>query len=173
MAKKDELEQRLMNEESEGEGGGKGGRTGEIAFRYHDVLSSQPRDDVFPEAEIRRLLIVQEELHKQQVDKQKITRKERDDIKKGRVQSKGYDGLGLRKGGSGGMESVFDSHPTLSKTAQFSGGIDNKVTSVPSDSLAETNDDIKQQLLAQLQLRFGLRQQPTLTHTNAPKLRRF
>jgi len=164
MATKDEdkdEKKRLAEEEGEsGEGeGGISGQTGEIKFHYRDILSTDPRDDVLPEAEIRRLLIVHEAIHKERVDKQKATRKERDDIKNGRVNAKNYDGLGLRKGGGGDI-SPYKKHP-VSNYAQFSGATDRKITGVPSDSLAETNDDIKQDLLDKLELRFQ--------HKNVPK----
>lgn len=164
MATKDEEEKKhLAKEEGKsGEGeGGISGQTGEIKFHYRDILSTDPRDDALPEAEIRRLLLVHEDIHKERVDKQKATRKERDDIKNGRVNTKNYDSLGLRKGaGDSGSVSPYKSHP-VSNYAQFSGATDRKVTGVPSDSLAETNDDIKQDLLDKLELRFQ--------HKNVPK----
>lgn len=141
--------------------GGISGRTGEIKFHYRDILSTEPRDDVLTETETHRLLLVHEDIHKERVDKQKATRKERDDIKNGRVNTKNHDGLGLRKGGGeGGGGSPYKKHP-VSNHAQFSGATDRKVTGVPSDNLAETNDDIKQDLLDKLELR--------LQHKNAPK----
>lgn len=165
MAIKDEEEKKRLAELAEEEGaagegeGGISGQTGEIKFRYRDILSTEPRDDVLPEAEIRRLLLMHEDIHKERVDKQKATRKERDDIKNGRVNAKNYDGLGLRKG-DGGDGSPYKKHP-VSNHAQFSGATDRKITGVPSDSLSETNDDIKQDLLDKLELRFQ--------HKNVPK----
>src|SRR5690242_8149079 len=118
MTTKDEDEKKHLAELAEEEGesgegeGGISGQTGEIKFRYRDILSTEPRDDVLPEAEIRRLLLVHEDIHKERVDKQKATRKERDDIKNGRVRvnANSYDGLGLRKGGGGNVSS-YKKHP--------------------------------------------------------------
>jgi hypothetical protein len=158
------------DEEIGGEGkGGKGGKSGEIEFRYHDIFSSEPRDDALPQVEIDRLLRTHIDLHKDRVDKQKATRKERDDIKKGKKHQTGYDALGLRAGGGGGSLG-YKTHP-LSNHAQFSGAVDKKVTGVPCDSLAETNDDQKQQLLAELDLRHQHKHVPK--HSNTPKPRPY
>lgn len=174
MTTKDEDEKKRLAELAEEEGesgegeGGISGQTGEIKFRYRDILSTEPRDDVLPEAEIRRLLLVHEDIHKERVDKQKATRKERDDIKNGRVNANSYDGLGLRKGGGGGGgNSPYKQHP-VSNHAQFSGATDRKITGVPSDSLAETNDDIKQDLLDKLDLRFQHKNVPKFNPTPRP-----
>ena len=162
-------------DDGRGEGGhgedesGSGGKTGAIEFRYRDILSSDARDDVLPESETRRLLVVFEDDHKERVDKQKRTRKERDDIKNGRVQAKNYDALGLRIGGGaggGGGVSPYKTHP-LSNFAQFSGATDRKVTAVPADSLSETNDDAKNDLINEYDLTLQLQHQHKLQ--NAPK----
>ncbi len=151
----DEEEKKRLQEDDESGESGQGGQTGAIEFRYRDILSTDARDDILPESEIRRLLIVLEQLHKGHVDNQKNERKRRDDIKEGRVQAQSYDALGLRiggRGGGGGGTSPYKTHP-LSEHAQFSGATDRKVTGVPSDSLSETNDDIKNKLTAELDLR--------------------
>ncbi len=87
-----------------------------------------------------------EGIHKERVNNQKEKRKERDDIKNGRVKANNYDALGLRigggAGGGSGSTSPYKNHP-LSNHAQFSGATDRKVTGVPSDSLSETNDKNK------------------------------
>jgi len=139
----------------EGGEGGKGGKSGEIHFRYQDAMSLPQRDDLLPPEEIRRLLIVQKELHKSHVDKQKSTRKERTAIKEGRVQ---YDHrAGLRAGyGSG---SQFKKH-WISNKAQFS-GIDRQVVGVPTENRAETNEANRNELENRLQLRHA--------HRNVPK----
>jgi hypothetical protein len=169
----DEKKKYLPKEEEEGgrgddEGGrgSQGGQTGAVEFRYRDILSTDARDDVLPESEARHLLAVFEDDHKERVDRQKRTRKERDDIKNGRVQANNYDALGLRigGGGGGGGTSPYKTHP-LSNHAQFSGATDRKVTGVPSDSLAETNDDAKDKLINDYDLTY----QHTHKLQNAPK----
>jgi hypothetical protein len=154
----DEDEPYLPDEEGgEGESGGssQGGKSGVIEFRYRDILSGEIQD-ALPDTEINHLLVVHEGIHKERVDKQKIERKERDKIKKGLVSAQNYDSLGLRIGGSGSGggsgSSPYKSHP-LSDHAQFSGATDRKVTGVPSDSLSETNDKNKNDLLNELDLR--------------------
>lgn len=154
MTKKTDDEKKHLPEE-EGESG-QGGKSGAVEFRYRDILSGDARDDALPDSDIHHLLIVHEDIHKERVDNQKNKRKERDDIKNGRVNAKNYDALGLRigsgAGGGGGGVSPYKSHP-LSNHAQFSGATDRKVTGVPSDSLSETNDKNKNDLLNELDLR--------------------
>ena len=137
-------------EKTEDDKGGKGGKSGDIEFHLFTAAS---RDDALSPTETTRLLRLHEELHKVQVDTQKADRKEREQIKKGQKPlTAGYDALGLRRG-AGGSESAFKTHP-ISSHAQFSGATDKKVTGVPSDNLAETNDSEKQKLVEELHLRF-------------------
>jgi hypothetical protein len=137
-----------------------GGQTGAIQFRDF-LLPSDAPDDVLPETEIRRLLKVHEGKHKSDVDNQKRKRKERDDIKNGRVQAQQYDALGLRRGsGGGGGASPYKTHP-LSNHAQFDGATDRKVTGVPSLNESEVNEADKNDLLNELNL--------TLQHKHVPK----
>ena len=152
--KDDEEEKKRLLEDDETGESGETGQTGAIEFRYRDILSTDARDDILPESEIRRLLSVLEQVHKGRVDNQKIERKRRDDLKQGRVQAQSYDALGLRIGGGagGGGTSPYKTHP-LSEHAQFSGATDRKVTGVPSDSLSETNDDMQNKLREELDLR--------------------
>jgi hypothetical protein len=130
----------------EGESGETGGTSsGEIHFRYKDILSTVPRDDVLPDSEIKRLLIVHQDLHKDRVDKQKAVRKERQALKEGRTKVwTSYDEKRMGRGFSGGSSSPYKSHPITNK-AQFS-GIDRQVTSLPTENQAETNSDLRDQL---------------------------
>ena len=120
-----------------GEGGGKS--SGDIHFRYKDILSTGPRDDVLPEGEIKRLLIVHQDLHKNRVEKQKVTLKERKAAKEGR-----YENKNRGHGFAGGGASPYKKHP-ISNKAQFS-GIDRQVTALPTENQAETNSETKEKL---------------------------
>lgn len=165
----------MTNKKEDDENGGTG-TSGEIEFRYRDILSSDLRDDILPDSEIRRLLSVHEDLHKRMVDDQKNERKHRDDIKNGRVETKEYDSLGLRVGqggGGGGGGYEFKSHP-ISNHAQFSGATDRKVTGVPSDSNSKTNEGDKNKLVNDLTLTLtnDLKLQNAPTYTSTPTLTR-
>lgn len=135
------IEQDNLNDDETGGQGdsGSGGQTGEIHFRFKDAMSLDPRDDMLPPSEIKRLLIIHKDLHKERVDKQKITRKERLAIKEGRVtQTYGQTGYGM------GV-SAFKTHPITSK-AQFSGIVDKKVIGIPSEFDADINEDKRNEL---------------------------
>jgi hypothetical protein len=151
-----------------------GSKSGEIEFRLQNIAGER-RDDMLSEPEIRRLLITQEAAHKNLVDKQKATRKERDNIKNNPAQTAkyGYDSLGLQAGGNGGGASPYKTHP-ISQHAQFSGATDHKVTGVPTDNIAQTNDEARQKLEERLELQLGLKNQLKHTHklSSAPTLRR-
>jgi len=134
---------------------------GEIRFRYKDAMSIAPRDDVLPSSEIKRLLAVHKELHKERVDKQKVTRKERKTLKEGRTHFAAGDGL--RSGYGSGQHSTYKQHPITNK-AQFS-GMDRQVISLPNENRAETNEekrnDLENRLEHRLENRNELRRQNT------------
>jgi len=136
--------QNLIEDEDEGEGGGKSGK---INLRFKtEVL----RDDLLSPDEMSRLLAVHADLHKANVDKQKVLRKERAEIKQGKKQQIGQ-GLGQ------GNQSRFKKHP-ISNKAQFS-GIDRQVSNVPTEFQAETNDDARNELQNRLENRLENRLQ--------------
>src|SRR5947207_2913764 len=116
------------DEDEKGDQGGEGSQSSGIPFRYTDVLSTEPRDDVLPPTEIRRLLSEHQDLHKARVDKQKLTRKERKAIKEGRVilNSSATYRAGFRA--AGGAASQYKTHPIAYK---FSGIRDLKVSAFP------------------------------------------
>ena len=122
-----------------GESGG-GGIGGKVHFRYKDPASSLPRDDALPATEIKRLLIIQSELHKTRVDKQKQIRKERQEVKSGRkhIHRSDYS----RRHGAGRYSS-YKKHP-ISNKAQFS-GMDRQMSAIPSENIAETNAEQRQE----------------------------
>lgn len=134
--------------------GGQGGVGGKIHFRFRDAASLPPRDDVLPPTEIKRLLTVQSGLHKDRVDKQKLTRKERAAIKAGKKHLVSNYTQGLGQGNFGGS-SRFKQHPITNK-AQFS-GIDKQTIGLPTEFDAETNAEMRDRLENRFQ------------HRNVPK----
>src|SRR5579864_3712730 len=95
------LFKKKQNKEDEDEDKG-GGKSGKINLRFKtEVL----RDDLLSPDEMRRLLLVHADLHKANVDKQKVLRKERADLKSGKKQDHQLgQGLGQRN-------SRFKKHP--------------------------------------------------------------
>ena len=123
------------DDSEEGGKSGTGGKSGEIHFKFRDAMSLPPRDDALPPSELKRLLTVHVELHKQRVDKQKTSRQERAAIKAGKthIQSLNQRALGQSGGGSG---SKYKKHP-ISNSAYFSG--DRQTIGLPTEYNAETN----------------------------------
>ncbi len=156
----------INQDEKDDESGttGEGGVAGGIHFRYQDAMSIAPRDDVLPPHEIKRLLLLHKELHKEYVVKQKLERQNRKKLKaEGKM-------LSAARGHDAGQRSLFRDHPLLSKKAQFNGA-DRQVTPDPNANMANTNEGQQNELqhrLApqpQLQNRNELRHQKSLTPT--------
>jgi hypothetical protein len=148
-----------QNDDEEESGTGTGGQTGEIQFRYQDAMALPKRDDMLPADEIRRLLLVHQEIHKDHVDKQKSDREQRAAVKEGRYVAPTVEQqLGMGRGGSGG-NSHYKKHP-ISDRAQFS-GIDKQVIGIPSMNESKTNDALQNELQNRLENKNRL--------TNAPK----
>jgi len=141
-------------DEEEGTGTAGGGVGGKIHYKFQDAASIPPRDDALPPSEIRRLLIVHRDVHKERVDKQKLTRKEREALKEGKLHLvAGYrQALGIREGGIG----KFVPHPILKDKAQF-GVIDRQNNNNPTEFDAETNLEMRDKL------------ENRFVHRNAPK----
>jgi len=141
------------------EDSGEGTQTGTSGVEFHlDLLAGEPRDDLLSPEQLKGLLKLHNEKHYDLVKKQKIERKERNELKEGKrsVVSNAYSG----KAGYG-ASSNFKSHP-ISQKAYFS-GIDKKVTGLTTENIAETNEDKKNELQERLELRNRLQYQ------NAPK----
>lgn len=153
-----------INEEEDKKGDeGEGGQGGAIQFRDWTLPStSKQREEALPAGEIKRLLIVQQELHKTRVDRQKQTRKDYKALKEGRPHAKSQHGVG-----HGVRTSPYKAHP-ISHKAQFS-GIDRQVTGIPTENQAETNAEMRNEL----QNRNELRQQHQLQYSSTPKMRPF
>lgn len=155
--KANENDKKFIEDDQDGDQGETGGQGSGIEFRYVDVLSTEPRDDLLPPNEIKRLLGTHQELHKQRVDNQKLTRKERKAIKEGRVilTSNASYRAGMRA--TGGGFSAYKTHPIAHK---FSGMRDTKISSFPSDNNAETNLNKKEELQNRLENKLSLRNMP-------------
>lgn len=139
---------------------GRGGSAGEIEFRYKDIYSSEPRDDLLSQDDAKRLLSQHAHLHKDYVTKQRNLRKERKARKEGPESlTKLSRGMGDYQMG-GHQVSNYKTHPITQK-AQFSGATDQKVVNVASLNDANTNEENKKQLENQYQNQLRM--------TNAPK----
>lgn len=144
------LPEQLIDDES-GRGtdegsGGKGGKGGGIEFREFITSGERLRDDLLTGDEKRRLLSVHEGQHEGVVKKQKSTRDQRKQLKEGKVSLPAYrQGLASQGG------SQYKSHPVLSQKAQFS-GIDRQVNSLPTENVADTNQEKRDELQYQYNL---------------------
>lgn len=144
--------------ETEGDSG-KGGKGGAIEFR--DFLAPERlRDDLLPADEKKRLLIVHRETHEIRVKKQKEQSEIRKALKEGRIPPQAYQ-QGLRQG-----DRPYKVHP-ISLKAQFS-GIDRQVIALPTEHIAETNQEKKEEL----QYQYNLHYQPEMARRYIPKLTR-
>lgn len=124
---------------------GSGGQAGSVEF--HDFLGvgGESRDDQLSAAERERLLSAHHGLHEALVKKQKATREERKAMKEGKLSRENY------REGLQNKSSQFPSHPILSDKAQFS-GIDRQVNNLSTENLADTNDDLRNELNHQYNL---------------------
>ena len=144
-----------LHEEDQGGESSQSGSAGEIPFQFKDPLSVVSRDDLLPPHEIKRLLRVEQELHRTFVQKQKNTRRERELLKESRqtVASRYETGIRSRLGkGSGyaASSSPYKKHPISDK---FSGIIDRKVTPIVSENNAKTNPEMRNELRNRNELR--------------------
>lgn len=131
-----------LNDDDSESGSSTGGKGGS-GVEFRDFLSTgeNARDDLLPEDEKRRLLIVHSDEHQIKVKKQKDLRHERDLLKSGKfTQNRGYEG----------SLSRYKTNPKLN-VAQFS-GVDKQVSALPNEHLAETNQEKKEELLYQNRL---------------------
>jgi hypothetical protein len=135
----------------------KGGSSGGIASHYQDVSSTMQRDDVLSPKELKRLLAVHKDVHKARVDKQKITRKERNEAKEGPVNLTARKAYTEGTGYGAGYYSKYKTHPIAAK---FSGIRDQKISAVPSENTAETNQEQKQELENKNENKLRLNYQP-------------
>ncbi len=151
MSKKNKNEGAESNQQ-EDESGTNGGSTGEIRFHYQDPLSTPVRDDLLSPEERKRLLAAHKELHQGRVDKQRTTLKDRKLLKEKGQAAVIQARLG-RGGGHGIGSSPYKPHP-ISQKPQFS-GIDKQVTAIPTENMAETNEEQRNELENRYQHKLG------------------
>lgn len=144
-------------------GGAFGGGSEEVAFRFHNTLSTQ-RDDSLPPTEKERILKVEQGLHKASVDKQKGLIQERKNQKEGiqLIQSYGRDGFGAGYGAS----SQFKTHPISEK---FSGTRDKQVDNLPGKYEGQTNEKDQKKLEHHYQNKKEHKHQHTPQNSYIPK----
>ena len=158
MVKKIDAHEWNLTEEDESGDSGHSGGSG-VEFRF-DISPGERRDDLLSSKE-KHLLKIHHDLHYDLVKKQKIERKNRNEIKEGKRPavannySVGNSGYGMNQGGK--------PHP-LSQKAYFS-GIDKQVIGLQSENLANTNEGEKEELKAREELKLQNRFQ----HKNVPK----
>jgi len=164
-----EKDWRDHDEEDEGgEGTGTGGATGEVEFHYKDAMSEQLRDDLLPAEEIKRLLAEHKTLHEARVAKQKQTRDQRAALKEGKQHAiQGRAGYGVGQG----RDSPYKKHP-ISDKAQFS-GIDKQMQAIPTENMAETNEDQKNEMEYQYNLQHRPEYAYRQEYRNTPKPRPY
>lgn len=163
MVKKIDAHEWNADEEDESGDSGHLGGSG-VEFRF-DISPSERRDDLLSTDDLKRLLKVHHDLHYDLVKKQKIERKNRNEIKEGKRPNVannynvGNAGFGMNHGGK--------PHP-LSQKAYFS-GIDKQVIGLQSENVANTNEGQKNELEARLELKNRLQHKNRLEHKNTPK----
>lgn len=151
--------------ETEGDSGkgGKGGKGGQVEFREFIAGGENLRDDLLPEDEKKRLLVVHKGTHEVGVKKQKNLRDERQALKEGKISLQSFR-EGLNRGG---INAMYKANPLLADKAQFS-GVDKQVSALPDENNAETNNEKREELQYQYQLRYAPENAPLLRHTFKP-----
>lgn len=158
---------RVIDQDEDEGSSGKGSGT---VYHYIDPSSQIQRDDFLKPEELQRLIAVHQGIHKERVNKQKITRKEREMIKEGsrNLISAAYDnsrGFGM----GANANSQFLPHPYAYK---FSGIRDMEVSIFPSENIPDTNKNEYQNRL-DLQNKNELRNRNELRYRNTPKPKPF
>ena len=103
--------------------------------------------------------------HELCVKKQKVLRDQYHQLKNGQITLQTYKQEVM--GASMGSSSQYQAHPALKDKPQFS-GMDNKVNTLPSENIAETNNDKRNELDYQ----YRLRHQPQNAQKFNPKPQR-
>ena len=157
---------KILNPENFGEedsgSEGQGGKSGQIEFR--DFLGSERfRDDELSPSEKKRLLSIHQETHEIRVKKQKNASNQLKALKEGKVSLSTY-----REGRVEGRGHSYKDNPKLVDKIQFSGR-DKRESVLPNENIAETNEEKRNELQYQPQLRYAPNQAPRFI---PPKLTR-
>lgn len=144
-------------EENEADTGDAGGATGSgIEFRDFITADSLKRDDQLSADDKYRLKKQHVDLTLNLIKKQKDKRTERQQVREGKLSVEAYRHSTM----GAGMASQYKVNPILAKSAQFS-GIDRQVTAIPTENIAETNNDKREEL----QLQYSLQHKPEYAYT--------
>ena len=162
-----QLNKRLMikqqdDEDDQGSRGAGGGGQGRIDFKDFTGVTGQPlRDDLLPPDEIRRLLIVAASSHKEIVKKEKAKRETIKALKENKMSLQDY----RQQMGAGANQ--YKTNPALANKVQFSGASP-EVTSIPNDSVTNTNEAAKNELKNELRKDLRYDAQPTFNPQPKP-----
>jgi hypothetical protein len=143
------------------EGGETGGESGEGgisgAIQFHDFTSTAEniRDDLLSFEQIRRLISNHKETNEFRVKGQKEKRDQYKKLKEGKIQLQAFR---ERERAAGRYPSQYV-HPVLANKSQFS-GIDKQVNMLPNESVADTNNEKREELRNELRHRLGLSAAP-------------
>ena len=141
-----------------GQSGQGGGQSGGIAFHDFIGVGQHTRDDLLSPEEKKRLLSTHDFTHEGRVKQQKDRRDQYKALKEGKTSLKDY-----RQGLMGaGMNAQYRVNPALADKAQFA-GVDRQVNALPNENAAETNNEKREEL----QLQYNLRHHPE--YANTPK----
>lgn len=140
-----------------------GGAAGQIEFRDFLASAENLRDDLLPPEERRRLLSVHKDTHEIRVKAQKDKRETYAQLKSGKISLQSFRHAGM----GAGMSSQYKANPALANKAQFS-GIDKQVIGDPTQNLAETNQDQRNELQNELRMRLGLQAAPKFNPKPTP-----
>lgn len=133
-------------DESEDEGGESGGQGGKIDFVDFLDSGAEKRDDLLTGDEKRHLLITHKEVHETKVKHQKEKIELNKQLKDGKI-SRVQQSHGMGAPAAPGGDWKFKSNPAL---ANFGKGVDIKVTALPNEVVADTNQEQKNELQNQL-----------------------
>lgn len=147
-------------EETEGESGsgesGAGGKSGQIEFRDFLAGGERLRDDLLSPEERKRLLAVHKDTTVSNIQKQKERKEQYKALKEGKVTVAAH-----RAGMAAvGANPQYKTNPVLANKAQFS-GTDRQINALPTENMAETNNEKRQEL----QFQYNLRHRPEYAHT--------
>lgn len=148
------------HDDQDGDGDtGHSGSSGEIQFRYKDAYSVDPRDDVLPQPEIDRLLVIHKELHKDLVEKQKATKENYLAMKNGQTAKNAAQySLGRHGGATHSSSWQFKENPRFKGKPK--GMRDKQVDFRPTELDATSNEALRDRLENRLENKLQLQQQP-------------
>jgi hypothetical protein len=154
-------------EDKETQGGSDSGTNGtsDSGLQFVDFagITGKPlRDDLLPPDEIKRLLVIAANGHKESVRKEKTKRDAIKAVKDNKLSVANY------REQFGGAKNEYKTNPILANKAQFS-GISPEVTPNPTDSKTNTNEGEKNELTNEYRLTHQLQYDARPRYTPQPK----